>query len=56
MRGEGASPIYEEDSIIAYVLSGPGKKYVVHYQMLMNQKAILRLIQKNIQQNINLKL
>ena len=31
MRGEGApSPIYEgEDSVIAYVLSGPGKKYVV---------------------------
>ena len=31
MRGEGApSPIYEgEDSVIAYVLSGPGKKYTV---------------------------
>ena len=31
MRGEGApSPIYEgEDSIIAYVLSGPGKEYSV---------------------------
>ena len=31
MRGEGApSPIYEgEDSVIAYVLSGPGKKYSV---------------------------
>ncbi len=31
MRGEGSpSPIYEgEDSVIAYVLSGPGKKYVV---------------------------
>ncbi len=31
MRGEGApSPIYEgEDSVIAYVLSGPGKKYFV---------------------------
>ena len=31
MRGEGApSPIYEgEDSIIAYVLSGPKKKYIV---------------------------
>ena len=31
MRGEGApSPIYEgEDSVIAYVLSGPGKKYIV---------------------------
>lgn len=31
MRGEGApSPIYEgEDSVIAYVLSGPGKRYIV---------------------------
>ena len=31
MRGEGApSPIYEgEDSVIAYVLSGPRKKYIV---------------------------
>ena len=31
MRGEGApSPIYEgEDSVIAYVLSGPNKKYIV---------------------------
>ncbi len=31
MRGEGApSPIYEgEDSIIAYILSGPGKKYFI---------------------------
>ena len=31
MRGEGApSPIYEgEDSVIAYVLSGPGKEYSV---------------------------
>ena len=30
MRGEGApSPIYEgEDSVIAYVLSGPGKRYI----------------------------
>ena len=30
MRGKGTSPIYEgEDSVIAYVLSGPGKKYIV---------------------------
>ena len=40
MRGEGApSPIYEgEDSVIAYVLSGPGKNILSHYQELMSLK------------------
>ncbi len=49
MRGEGApSPIYEgEDSIIAYVLSGPGKKYVVPLPKINEpKKAILETYTK----------
>ena len=49
MRGEGApSPIYEgEDSVIAYVLSGPGKKYVVPLPRLNEPKrAILETYTK----------
>ncbi len=49
MRGEGApSPIYEgEDSVVAYVLSGPGKKYVVPLPRLNEpKKAILETYTK----------
>ena len=49
MRGEGApSPIYEgEDSVIAYVLSGPGKKYIVPLPKLNEpKKAILETYTK----------
>ena len=49
MRGEGApSPIYEgEDSVIAYVLSGPGKKYIVPLPRLNEpKKAILETYTK----------
>ena len=49
MRGEGApSPIYEgEDSIIAYVLSGPGKKYIVPLPKVNQpKKAILETYTK----------
>jgi 2-methylcitrate dehydratase len=49
MRGEGApSPIYEgEDSIIAYVLSGPGKKYFVPLPRVNEtKKAILETYTK----------
>ena len=49
MRGEGApSPIYEgEDSIIAYVLSGPKKKYIVPLPKLNEpKKAILETYTK----------
>ena len=49
MRGEGApSPIYEgEDSIIAYVLSGPGKEYTVPLPSLHDEKkAILETYTK----------
>ena len=49
MRGEGApSPIYEgEDSIIAYVLSGPGKKYNVPLPRVNEpKKAILETYTK----------
>ena len=49
MRGEGApSPIYEgEDSVIAYVLSGPGKKYVVPMPKINEpKKAILETYTK----------
>ena len=49
MRGEGApSPIYEgEDSVIAYVLSGPGKKYVVPLPRINEpKKAILETYTK----------
>ncbi len=49
MRGEGApSPIYEgEDSIIAYVLSGPGKKYTVPLPRVNEpKKAILETYTK----------
>ncbi len=49
MRGEGApSPIYEgEDSIIAYVLSGPGKKYIVPLPRINEpKKAILETYTK----------
>jgi len=49
MRGEGApSPIYEgEDSIIAYVLSGPGKKYNVPLPRINEpKKAILETYTK----------
>ncbi len=49
MRGEGApSPIYEgEDSIIAYVLSGPGKRYIVPLPKINEQKkAILETYTK----------
>ena len=49
MRGEGApSPIYEgEDSIIAYILSGPGKKYKVPLPRINEpKKAILETYTK----------
>ncbi len=49
MRGEGApSPIYEgEDSIIAYVLSGPKKKYIVPLPKINGpKKAILETYTK----------
>ena len=49
MRGEGApSPIYEgEDSVIAYVLSGPGKKYLVPLPRINEpKKAILETYTK----------
>ena len=49
MRGEGApSPIYEgEDSVIAYVLSGPGKKYKVPLPRVNEpKKAILETYTK----------
>jgi 2-methylcitrate dehydratase len=49
MRGEGApSPIYEgEDSVIAYVLSGPGKKYYVPLPRVNEpKKAILETYTK----------
>ena len=49
MRGEGApSPIYEgEDSVIAYVLSGPRKKYVVPLPRINEpKKAILETYTK----------
>jgi len=49
MRGEGApSPIYEgEDSLIAYVLSGPGKKYTVPLPRVNEpKKAILETYTK----------
>ena len=49
MRGEGApSPIYEgEDSVIAYVLSGPGKKYSVPLPRINEpKKAILETYTK----------
>ena len=49
MRGEGApSPIYEgEDSIIAYVLSGPKKKYIVPLPKINEpKKAILETYTK----------
>ena len=43
MRGEGApSPIYEgEDSIIAHVLSGPGKKYNVPLPKINEPKKVI---------------
>ena len=49
MRGEGApSPIYEgEDSVIAYVLSGPKKKYIVPLPRVNEpKKAILETYTK----------
>ena len=49
MRGEGApSPIYEgEDSVIAYVLSGPGKRYIVPLPKINEpKKAILETYTK----------
>ena len=49
MRGEGApSPIYEgEDSVIAYVLSGPKKKYIVPLPKINeSKKAILETYTK----------
>ncbi len=49
MRGEGApSPIYEgEDSVIAYVLSGPSKKYIVPLPNINeSKKAILETYTK----------
>tara|TARA_X000000368_G_scaffold44034_1_gene31627 strand:- start:383 stop:1888 length:1506 start_codon:yes stop_codon:yes gene_type:complete len=49
MRGEGApSPIYEgEDSVIAYVLSGPKKKYIVPLPKINEtKKAILETYTK----------
>ena len=49
MRGEGApSPIYEgEDSVIAYVLSGPSKKYTVPLPRVNEpKKAILETYTK----------
>ena len=56
MRGEGApSPIYEgEGMVIAYVLSGPGKKYVVPLPKINEpKKGYTRHIRKNIQLNIS---
>ncbi len=49
MRGEGApSPIYEgEDSVIAYILSGPKKKYIVPLPRINEpKKAILETYTK----------
>ena len=49
MRGEGApSPIYEgEDSIIAYILSGPDKEYIVPMPNInQEKKAILETYTK----------
>ena len=49
IRGEGApSPIYEgEDSVIAYILSGPGKKYFVPMPRVNEpKKAILETYTK----------
>ncbi len=49
MRGEGApSPIYEgEDSVIAYILSGPGKRYTVPLPRINEpKKAILETYTK----------
>ncbi len=49
MRGEGApSPIYEgEDSVIAYILSGPGKRYKVPLPNINeSKKAILETYTK----------
>ena len=49
MRGEGApSPIYEgEDSVIAYILSGPKKKYIVPLPRINeSKKAILETYTK----------
>ncbi len=49
IRGEGApSPIYEgEDSVIAYVLSGPGKKYFIPLPRINEpKKAILETYTK----------
>ena len=49
MRGEGApSPIYEgEDSIIAYILSGPDKEYTVPLPNINEEKrAILETYTK----------
>ena len=49
MRGEGApSPIYEgEDSVIAYILSGPRKKYIVPLPKVNeSKKAILETYTK----------
>ena len=49
MRGEGApSPIYEgEDSIIAYILSGPEKEYTIPVPLVNEEKrAILETYTK----------
>jgi 2-methylcitrate dehydratase len=49
MRGEGApSPIYEgEDSVIAYILSGPRKKYIIPLPKVNeSKKAILETYTK----------
>ncbi len=49
IRGEGApSPIYEgEDSVIAYVLSGPNKKYIIPLPKInQTKKAILETYTK----------
>ena len=59
MRGEGApSPIYEgEDSVIARILDGKKALYKIPLPKKMRKKKqYLRLILKNIQQNIRHKL
>ena len=60
MRGEGApSPIYEgEDSVIARILRWKKSTYIkfLSQKKVKLKKQYLKLIQKNIQLNINLKL
>ena len=46
-RGIAPSPIYEgEDSVIAYILSGPDKNILYHFLTLMNLKEHIRNLYK----------